>query len=56
VQVPTWAKLTTPAVIEHTADDEASMVMATVRPEGRWPSGCRWAAHRGHWSAVEVVR
>jgi hypothetical protein len=26
-------KLTTPAAIEHTEDEEASTVMATVRPE-----------------------
>jgi hypothetical protein len=32
-QVPTDWKLTTPALMEHTAEAEASTVMATVRPE-----------------------
>ena len=33
LQVPAATKLTAPTGIEHTEDDEASMVMATVRPE-----------------------
>ena len=32
-QVPAAVKLTTPAVMEHTDEEEASMVMATGRPE-----------------------
>ena len=39
LQVPTVWKETTPAVIEQTADDAASIVNATVPPEVEVPAG-----------------